>query len=126
MRSRNSGSWPWARNSSQRPAVRLSCHTIARCSGSPDARSQATAVSRWFVIPMPARSEPVIPASASASWPTRRVTSQISAASCSTQPARGKYCRNSEYARPTGCPSASKTRHFVPVVPWSIPRIMRA
>ena len=34
-----------------RSAVRRSCQTMAGASGSPDAASHATAVSRWFVIP---------------------------------------------------------------------------
>ena len=57
--------------------------------------SQATTVSRWLVIPIPASCEPSTPASPSASRATRRVTSQISFASCSTQPGRGKCCSNS-------------------------------
>ena len=76
--------------------MRLSCQTSARCSGSPLAGSQATTVSRWFVIPIPRRVEPSIPAAAIASAATRRVTAQISLASCSTQPGRGKNCSNSE------------------------------
>ena len=52
MRSRTSGSWPAARSSSQRAAVRRSCQTSARCSGSPLAGSQATTVSRWLAIPI--------------------------------------------------------------------------
>jgi hypothetical protein len=41
------------------PAVRRSCHTIARASGFPVARSHATTVSRWLVMPMAAiRSAP--------------------------------------------------------------------
>ena len=95
MRSRKSGSWPASFSSSQRRAVRRSCQTIARCSGSPLSRSQATTVSRWFVIPMPASERPSMPAESSASFATARVTSQISLASCSTQPGRGKCWRNS-------------------------------
>ena len=95
VRSRTSGSWPASRSSSQRRAVRRSCQTIARCSGSPVSRSHATTVSRWFVIPMPASRPPFTPAESSASLATARVTSQISSASCSTQPGRGKCCRNS-------------------------------
>ena len=53
MRSRTSCSWPAARSSSQRSAVRRSCQTSARCSGSPLAGSQATTVSRWLAIPIP-------------------------------------------------------------------------
>src|SRR5215204_72508 len=123
VRSRKSGSRPASLSSSQRRAVRRSCQTIARCSGSPLSRSQATTVSRWFVIPMPASERPSIPAESSASLATERVTSQISLASCSTQPGRGKCWRNSRYARPTGRPRSSKVMQVVPVVPWSIARI---
>ncbi len=35
--------------------MRRSCHTIARCSGSPLRLSQATTVSRWFVMPTAAQ-----------------------------------------------------------------------
>ena len=96
VRSRTSGSCPAARSSSQRSAVRRSCQTSARWIGSPVAGSQATTVSRWLVIPIASRSAPWIPASTIACTATRRVTSQISAASCSTQPGRGKCCSNSE------------------------------
>ena len=50
------------------------------------AGSQATTVSRWLVIPIASSSAPWMPASTIASTATRRLTSQISAASCSTQP----------------------------------------
>ena len=89
-------------------------------------RSHATTVSRWFVMPIPARSPPLAPAESSASLATARVTSQISRASCSTQPGRGKCWWNSRYARPAGRPRSSNTMHVVPVVPWSIARIKRA
>ena len=58
-------------------------------------RSQATTVSRWFVMPIAGEPAAVDPAASSASRATARVTSQISAASCSTQPGRGKCWRNS-------------------------------
>jgi hypothetical protein len=80
-------------------------------------RSHATTVSRWFVIPMPASERPSIPAESSASFATARVTSQISLASCSTQPGRGKCWRNSRYARPTGRPRSSNAMQVVLVVP---------
>ena len=83
---RTSASWPSARSSSQRPAVRRSCQTSARCSGSPDSGSHTQTVSRWFVMPIACSSPSPAPASSSASSATARVTSQISAASCSTQP----------------------------------------
>jgi hypothetical protein len=95
VRSRTSGSWPASRSSSQRAAVRRSCQTSARCSGSPVSGSQAQTVSRWLAIPTAARPPGPTPASSSASMATARVTSQISAASCSTQPGRGKCCLNS-------------------------------
>ena len=51
VRSRMRSSSPASRSSSQRPAVRRSCHTSARCSGSPVVGSQHTTVSRWLVMP---------------------------------------------------------------------------
>ncbi len=75
---------------SQRAAVRRSCQTIARCSGSPLAGSHTQTVSRWFEIPTAASSPARTRASASASPATACVTVQISPASCSTQPGRGK------------------------------------
>ena len=95
VRSRTRSLWPASRSSSQRAAVRRSCQTSAWWSGSPVFGSQATTVSRWLVIPIPFSSAPSTPASAIASTATLRVTSQISAASCSTQPGRGKCCSNS-------------------------------
>ena len=95
VRSRTRSVWPASRSSSQRAAVRRSCQTRALWTGSPVRGSQATTVSRWFVIPIPARSPPVAPAFPIASEATRRVTLQISFASCSTQPGRGKCWRNS-------------------------------
>ena len=95
VRSRTSGSWPASRSSSQRAAVRRSCQTSALWTGSPVDGSQATTVSRWFVIPIASRLAGSALASASACEATRLVTSQISFGSCSTQPGRGKCCRNS-------------------------------
>ena len=46
---------PCSRSSSQRAAVRRSCQTIARWSGSPVRSSQATTVSRWLVMPIAPR-----------------------------------------------------------------------
>ena len=81
------------RSSSQRAAVRRSCHTMARCSGRPVRRSQATTVSRWLVMPMAATgSSQAAPRPRAASPAT---ASQISSASCSTQPGRGKCWVNS-------------------------------
>ncbi len=56
MRSVIIGSWPWARSSAQRAAVRRSCQTMARAMGSPVLRSQTSVVSRWLVMPMAAMS----------------------------------------------------------------------
>ena len=81
-------------------------------------------VSRWLVMPMPVTASIRMPASAAATRATRRVTSQISSASCSTQPGRGKCCVNSLYARPRTVPSRSMTRQVTPVVPSSMARIM--
>jgi hypothetical protein len=84
-------------SSRQIPVERRSCQTMARWTASPVSRSQRTTVSRWFVIPTPStRKASRFRAASSASRPTRRVTSQISSASCSTHPDRGKYWRNSE------------------------------
>ena len=65
VRSRTIGRCPAAVSSSQRAAVRRSCQTIAVPYGAPDSRSQATTVSRWFVIPI----------AATLSRPTRAITS---------------------------------------------------
>jgi hypothetical protein len=83
----------------------------------PDARSQTSVVSRWFVIPIAAIRLPSTPAAVSAS-PTAMVTlSQISSASCSTWPGSGKCCRNSRVARPRVAPDVSMTSDVEPVVP---------
>ena len=96
VRSRTMSVWPASTSSLHRAAVRRSCQTSAWWIGSPVSGSQPTTVSRWFVIPIALRSLPSMRASASASAPTWRVTSQISAASCSTHPGFGKYWANSE------------------------------
>ena len=70
-------------------SVRVSCQTIALWTASPVLRSQTTAVSRWLVMPMPARSPLSIPADVSASATTSSVRAQTSAGSCSTQPGLG-------------------------------------
>jgi hypothetical protein len=91
---RTAGSWPASLSSRQIGAVRRSCQTIALCTGASVARSHTTIVSRWLVIPIARTS--ASRAAASASRATREVTSQISSASCSTQPGLGKCCVNSE------------------------------
>ena len=70
-------------------AVRRHCQTIAGQTGAPVSLSQTTVVSRWFVMPMAAMSAADRPAFAMAPRATSRVVSQISAASCSTQPGLG-------------------------------------
>ena len=81
-------SCPASRSAAQKSAVRRSCQTSARASGSPVCRSQATTVSRWLAMPIAAiRSAP--PARSTMSRAQASVLSQISPASCSTQPGRG-------------------------------------
>ena len=126
VRARMSGSWPPARSCSHRGAVRRSCQTSARCRGSPVDGSHTQTVSRWLAIPTACSSPGRTPASASASPATAWVTLHSSPRSCSTQPGWGKCWRNSRYARPIGSKSESYTKHVVPVVPWSIARIISA
>src|SRR3989440_2766028 len=75
-------------------------------------------------MPTAVRSPWPIPASASASPATAWVTSQISRASCSTQPGLGNDGVISRVAWAMGSARSSKTKHVVAVVPWSIARIM--
>ena len=122
VRSRTSGSTPAARSSSQRAAVRRSCHTMARCRGRPVRRSHTTTVSRWSVMPMPTT---VSPSSSSAATTSPRVSCtarQISSGSCSTQPGRGKCCGSSRYAKARLTPSAPTATVRTPVVPASTAR----
>ena len=94
--------------------------TKARASGSPLARSQATTVSRWFVMPIAFTLWRVTLAFESA-WPmTSRVLFQISFGSCSTQPACGKICSCSSWPVETMLPAWSKRMARVEVVPWSM------
>ena len=58
VRSLTRGRWPASAMARQAAAVRRSCHTMARCSGSPVRRSQATTVSRWLVMPMARATRP--------------------------------------------------------------------
>ena len=67
----------------------------------PVAGPSTTTVSRWFVIPIARRSAGSRRPRRAPRCATARETSQISSASCSTQPGRGKCCANSRYARPT-------------------------
>ena len=102
-------------------AVRRSCQTIARCRGRPvravpdhdrlalvgDADRGDRSRPRRRARPRPRRA-------------SRRVTRQMSSASCSTQPGCGKCCGNSRYERARGTPSSSTANARTPVVPASI------
>ena len=101
MRPRTSSRAPCAASSSHRAAVRRSCHTMARPYGVPVVRSHATTVSRWLVIPMAATDS--APTCSTTSRSVERAASQISVASCSTQPGRGKCWANSRYGRHARC-----------------------
>ena len=73
---------------SQIGAVRGSCQTMARWTGSPVARSHTTVVSRWLVMPMAAMSAAGEARSARAPRArARQRVDQMSSGSCSTQPA---------------------------------------
>ena len=107
-----------AASSSQRAAVRRSCHTIARPYGRPVERSQATTVSRWLVMPIAAdlgRAD--LLDDRRSAWPARRPRSR--SASCSTQPGlrevlgelRGTPTRRAgrrRTRRGCGCPSSRR------------------
>ena len=56
VRSRKRSCPPSPASSSTRSSVRVSCQTIALCTGVPVRRSHSTVVSRWLVMPMAARS----------------------------------------------------------------------
>ena len=100
--------------------VRVSCHTRALCSARPVTASQATVVSRWFVMPMAARSQPLKPAEARARAMTSCVRCQISSASCSTCPGFGRICACSSCSQATARPARSQMMKRVLVVPWSM------
>ena len=112
-------SWPAARSASQRSAVRRSCQTIAGATGWPVARSHSTTVSRWLVMPTAARSRGAASARASTSAMVTACDTQISLASCSTQPGCGKNWVNSRCALATMLPSRSNRIERELVVPWS-------
>ena len=82
VRARTSSCRPCERSASHIAAVRRSCQTIARCSGSPLARSHSSVVSRWLLMPSAA-------ARCSASRAQPSWSRQMSSASCSTQPGCG-------------------------------------
>ncbi len=73
-------------------SVRVSCQTIALCTGVPVLRFQTTAVSRWLVTPTAARSDVDRLPFSRAPCTTSCVRSQISVGECSTQPGCGKIC----------------------------------
>ncbi len=81
-------------------------------------RFHATTVSRWLVMPIAAIDSR--PTRSTTSPSVARTASQISTASCSTQPGRGKCWVNSRYAATAGRPSAKTARLRMPVVPASI------
>ena len=110
------GSRPWAFSCSHSGAVRRSCQTSARCSGSPVARSHSTVVSRWLVMPMAAI---FTPARATASRAQASWSAQIWRASCSTQPGCGKCCASSRCATASSRPSRPNTSARELDVPWS-------
>ena len=84
-------SWPPSADSLlQIWSVRVSCQTIALCTASPVVRSHTTVVSRWLVMPMPARSSLAMPGGGDGLGDhLLRCAAQTSAGSCSTHPGLG-------------------------------------
>ena len=127
VRSRTSCSWPASRSSSQRSAVRRSCQTSALWTGSPVFGSQATTVSRWLVIPIAFEVGP-------RDLRRRRARRghlpghipDLVRHRARPSPGAGSAARTRCRRGRRSCPSSSKTRQVVPVVPWSIARITRA
>jgi hypothetical protein len=70
LRSRNRSGPPSPARSRMMPSVRVSCQTIAGCTGSPVAASHMIVVSRWLVMPMAETSARDSPARSSAPWVT--------------------------------------------------------
>ena len=103
-------------------AVRRSCHTIAGYTGRVVARSQTTVVSRWFVIPIAARSAARIPAAPSVGSGLLDARPDLLGVVLD-QPRRGEGLPDLAVAAPDRASRSSTTRHVVPVVPWSIARI---
>ena len=95
------------------------CARLAR-TGGPVCRSHSSVVSRWLVMPTAASCARAMPLFASAPATTCCVRSQISSASCSTQPGCAKSCACSRWSAATTCPPWSKIMQRVLVVPWSI------
>mmetsp|Transcript_65934 Transcript_65934/g.121617 ORF Transcript_65934/g.121617 Transcript_65934/m.121617 type:complete len:213 (-) Transcript_65934:54-692(-) len=114
-------SWPPALISfSATSAVRRSSQTSALCRGLPVSRSQATVVSRWFVIPMAATSAALALTFFIASSIVAFTEARISSGSCSVQPGCGYICVNSCWLMAAGFPSRSKSIAREEVVPWSM------
>ena len=109
------------------PAVRVSCQMIARASGRPVCRSQRTVVSRWLAMPMAAMSSAVRPACAQRLGHHPPHVRQISAASCSAHPGRGKSSGGARVGRrPRIRPAWLNRRQRVEAVPWSMAAITRS
>ena len=89
-------------SSSQRPAVRRSCQTMARWRGPPVRRSHATSVSRWSVMPMAATGSSRSADELGQRRRHRRPRSRRRRARPS--PGRGKCWVNSRYAIAGGAP----------------------
>ncbi|OPZ25365.1 MAG: hypothetical protein BWZ01_02512 [Deltaproteobacteria bacterium ADurb.BinA179] len=90
------GPCPPSFRSSQMGALRLHCHTMALCTGLRVSRSHNTVVSLWLVMPMPTISEGDADIFSRVRCIMATVVSQITSGLCSTQPARGYICENSE------------------------------
>src|SRR5699024_12400405 len=85
--------------------------------------SQTTAVSRWFVIPIPATSLGSTSDFLNTSDIQLKTEVQISFASCSTQQGWSKNCSNSFYAVSTLNPFSSNRIDLEIVVPCYIERL---
>lgn len=123
VRARTNGECPASMSSAQMCAVRVSCHTIARCATSPVRKFHASVVSRWFVMPTAATGRPPVdpsPSNSTSSASVSHVASQISFASCSTHPGSPRCCANRRYENATSLPRSSTAIDRTPVVPASI------
>ena len=89
VRARTASAWPSATRRAHTSAVRRSCHTIARCTGTPVARSHSTVVSRWLVRPRAAIDCGGTFAIDSACCSAVSTEFHRSAGSCSTRPGAG-------------------------------------
>ena len=88
VRTRNTSSYPAARQRFTMASVWLEIHTIASCTGTPVRRSQISTVSRWLVTPQATTSPGLAPAAASTSTTVPRCSCQSATGSSSTQPGR--------------------------------------